>query len=111
MIKDKTIYFGYGDVLVGSKQYGSTINLTGIEPPKEIGTSPAIGTFTELQRIVLGVTSEHLNKISLVRDKTITSFMINDYILDFSNFHEGSVDVVSKHMKNALYYDTLCLAC
>jgi len=111
MIKGKTIYFGYGDVLVGSTQYESTIHLTEIEPPKEIGTSPAIGTFIELQKIVLEVNDEHLRKISLVRDKIITSFVIDDYTLDFSNFHEGSIKVVSKHLKNALYYDTLCLAC
>lgn len=111
MIKGKTIYFGYGDVLVGSQQFGNTINLTEIEPPKEIGSTPAKDTYTELQRVVLNVKWEHLSKLKLVKDKTITNFMIEDYILDFSNFNQASIEIVRKHIHNALYYDSLCFAC
>jgi len=111
VIKGKTIHFGYGDVLVGSNSFGHVITLTEIEPPKEIGTTPEKDSYVELQKIVLKVDDKHLHKVSLIEKKIITDFSIDDYTLDFSKYHEGSVNVVIKHIRNALYYNTLCLAC
>ena len=111
MVKGKTVYFGYGDVLVGSTQFEGTITLIEIEPPKEIGSSPAKDTYTELQRIVLRPTYDHIRKLKSIKDKTITNFTINDYTLDFSKFNQKSVEIVRKHINNALYFETLCFAC
>jgi len=111
MVKGKTVYFGYGDVLVGSTQFESTITLIEIEPPKEIGSSPAKDTYTELQRVVLRPTYDHIRKLKSIEDKSIISFMIDDYTLDFSKFNQKSVEIVRKHINNALYFETLCFAC
>jgi len=111
MVKGKTVYFGYGDVLVGSTQFESTISLIEIEPPKKIGSSPAKDTYTELQRIVLRPTYDHIRKLKSIEDQTITNFMIDDYTLDFSKFNHKSVEIVRKYINNALYFETLCFAC
>jgi len=111
MIKGNTIYFGYGDVLVGSKPFSNHITLKLIEPPKEIGSSPEIGTFTELQQITLKVDSGHLSKLMSINLQIVTDFEIDDYILDFSKFNKDSVKVVVDCIFNALYGDGFCLAC
>lgn len=109
MIKNKTIYFGYGDVLVGSNIFYK-LTLTEIETPKEIGKPPE-GEYKEIQTINLTVDYNDLKEAKRILNREINSIKIGEYILDFSNYNKKSVDVLIKHLTNALDMYMLTLAC
>lgn len=106
MIKDKTIYFGYGDILVQGRLHGITFK--SFNPSQEIGC--------DLTDIEDGL--EFLDEIKIeLRLKEATKLQddlrniynnqivkVQDYILDFTNFNDRSVvvvqNVVSGFIKN-----------
>jgi hypothetical protein len=113
MIRDNRIIFGYGTVAVGSTN--STIVLTEIKPPQEIGEYLKGKTFERLNSISIystfkefGELRRQLKEIHTKDNKTID---FKGYILDFNMYNEKSVSVIIKHIDNATRLDIMCLAC
>ena len=114
MIKDKTIYFGYGTVSVGASGY--TISFTTIKPPQEIGMK--LLSSEEVQEVgtPINLTLEYaeaealkslLDSISEIN----TSFVFKDYTFDFTNYNPKSVEVVKLCVKPILNNYLPLLAC
>lgn len=116
MIHDKVIEFGHGDIAVGANPLLQSIRFQNIAPPDKCGNtidyndSKRIGTPLEIflhhQKY-----SEFMDLLNLVKDRAISQFEFKGYTFDFTNFNENSVDVCAKKATEAMYLDTICLAC
>ena len=117
MIKDKTIYFGYGTVSVGASGY--TISFTTIKPPQEIGMEIKNKLSNgEVQEIgtTINLTLEYAEAEALKSmldsiSETNTSFVFKDYTFDFTNYNPKSVEVVKLCVKPILNNYLPLLAC
>lgn len=103
----KIIYFGYGDVQVGSNFI--TLSFTGIKPPLEVGTritdevvrenniecitEPITFKFTDLTEL-------HYFQHNLKATDGATSvfFIYKDYIFDFSKYNIESINIILRHI-------------
>jgi hypothetical protein len=111
MIKGNTIYFGYGDIAVGSTNTGF-ITLQWFEPPQEVGEKLKNKEVNWLSDIIkLNPTFKNLKEIEQINEESNKQIMVDGYILDFSEYNSKSVEVVKKHMLNALSVFQLALAC
>lgn len=119
MINGKVIKFGYGDVLVGANSFFGTLSITEIEPPTEIGTSHDVQEegITEIRRISFNFDTDmhdlmkKLNNLRVLGSSVpeLRTIQFRDYVFDFTNLNEKSVDVVRKFVEKALY--PLSIAC
>ena len=98
MIKDTTIYFGYGDIIVHNGWY--TLKFIHINNQYPIGfdTTEISATDTEISHITIDFrTMTSLNDfISKLKDVLLDgmrSFEYNGYTFDFTNYNEDSVEV------------------
>ena len=109
MIKDKTITFGYGDILVGGKQLGY-VKLEYIKPSQEIGL-PAEGDYEVIETVVFEHKSDMYEFYKKLCDVSENNCIIEfrGYTLDFSHYNQKSVDVVRKAFLKASH--CLALAC
>lgn len=104
----KIIYFGYGDVSVGSIR--TTLSFTGIKPPLEVGTlidektirennvkcitEPVKFKFTDLTEL------HHFQHNLRATDGTTSVFFIyKDYIFDFSKYNIKSINIILHHLE------------
>ena len=72
-----------------------------LNPPKNIGDQidPNVEDFEYLsERITLNFEAKDYIDLSKIGNSEIKIYNLNDYILDFTNFNQGSVDVVLKYM-------------
>lgn len=111
MIKDKTIYFGYGDIAVGST-FDGYLTLQWFKPPQEVGSTITGKEVIWLsEEIKLKVTSEDLKNIDNINEESNKQLIIGDYVLDFSNYNSTSIKVVKKYMNIAISSMLRYLAC
>ena len=115
MIKDNIIYFGYGDISV-SNTLGGYLILRWFKPPVKIGTIMTPDIENELiylsEEIRLNIIINDLNNISKIDNNSVNKQIIVDgYILDFTNYNSLSVQIVKRHMNNALSNMLMLLAC
>lgn len=106
----KTLYFGSGDVVVGS--YGYTMYFQGFKPPIEVGTlitdevieenniewltDKFYIDFRDIQEIV---TFENLLKqVADNNGKNFVQFNFKGLIFDFSNYNEKSISTILCHL-------------
>ncbi|MCM3387281.1 hypothetical protein M3649_03930 [Ureibacillus chungkukjangi] len=96
MIKDKVITFGYGDVLVGAISL-SHVRLEYIKPNQEIGSKPN-EDYEVVEEIILPYRSDmnDFYEELLIVSENNCILKYRDYIFDFSNYNEKSVNVVKK---------------
>jgi hypothetical protein len=112
VIRDKVIYFGYGDIIV--KAYNNGIVFTEIKPSERVGDTLNLHEqgVEIIQKIdILGFDKLYdcLNQIKHIpEDKKINC---GEYILDFSNYNIGSVNVVTTKLRLATSITRLSLAC
>lgn len=117
MIKDQTIYFGYGTV--GTRAFCYTLSFHSIKPPQEIGTELyskiANGEVKELGTIVeFTLEYDELKALKSLLDSVSeanTSFMFKDYTFDFSNYNPKSVEAVKFCVARILTNYLPLLAC
>lgn len=108
MIKGNVIKFGYGDVLVGSNPMLDVFTVTNIKPPQEIGT---LINRIEGDMIEYGETIEikvdcsfDLYRIIKSVDENNKIVKYKEWIFDFTNFNQLSVDLVLKHAMRAVNF-------
>ncbi len=113
MIDGKTIKFGYGTVCVGNNY--SDLTFRTIKPPQEIGASLTCTAEIEYWNDVITISmAEHYHRLKEkltaaleVNDPCIV--VIDDYVLDFTNYNSESIEVVLEHATHAYYhYIRLC---
>ena len=115
MIKGKTIYFGYGTILVSSSPH--TIHFAECKPPQKINSdvsslSKDIETIQDA--IICGQYKELkdcYDQLENIGNSDLRQVKLDDYILDFTNFNPKSVEVVRRHLCIAMYILQLGLAC
>lgn len=121
MIDGKRIYFGYGNVLVGSTIQGLTFR--NVKMPLEIGK-----TFIDIEKesavlakdieceMEISITSsvnnflELKNQLLNIHSSSNKIIIFEDYTLDFTKFNQESVDIVLENVSNALFYYRYCTA-
>ena len=113
MIIKNIIKFGYGDVAVG---YGiQEITFQQFKPPSECGTrlhSEDVEFVSE--KIILDISYDdyiELRKyLKIVSNRIANEFTFKEYIFDFTNYNEESVNVCKKKLESAMYWYFLCCA-
>ena len=122
MIKDNTIYFGYGTVSVGSRW--NHLLFQEIKPPTEIGTNidDAIKNgeieFTGIRKEIFFKSYEEIKeferllnvRVNLAKDSE-RILKYNDLVLDFTNWNVGSYSVVKIHIDRIKTYLIGLMAC
>ncbi len=121
MIKDNIIYFGYGDIAVGCNKLSGDITFQQFKPPQDIGghVDPNIENFEYLSELITlnFNTRDYMTLSNIANLITETKiYNLNDYILDFTNFNQDSVNVVLKYMRFGLQIKedmttNLCYVC
>jgi len=104
MIKDNIIYFGYGDIAVGCNEIGD-ITFQQFKPSQNIGSDvdSNIDGFEYLSELItLDFSKKDYVALSNIVDSKVRIYNLDGYILDFTNFNEGSVNVILKYMRHAL---------
>jgi hypothetical protein len=114
MVKGNTICFGYGDILVG-------YSFTGILLLKWISPAVNLEEYIDSRKVeilkiiqILLVDDDYhyiFNMLQNVKDRKINSFKFHDYIFDFSNYNEKSVNIVERGITAILQYLFMCAAC
>lgn len=100
MITENIIKFGYGDiVIIGStkrisfQQTKTTGNCGGVVPENIEYTG---------KKIILDITYEDYcelcKNLKAVKNKEISKFTFKDYIFDFENYNEESINVFKTHL-------------
>lgn len=116
MIKGNKIEFGYGDVLVGFKAYG--LSIENVKPPLEVGQKVTPSEFKDYDisntTIIPLNGLDDLNKLcelikSVTEDNPVVEFC--GYVFDFSNYNRKSVEVVINALNNPHPMWMMALAC
>jgi hypothetical protein len=113
MIEGNVIKFGYGDILVGANSMFGGMNFDYIKPPKTIGESfrsddPTIEVLKTINVSALSVMQMINNLKSVSIDNPTVK--CGNFLLDFSNFDIGSLNVVKEKATEAVSIG-LPLAC
>jgi hypothetical protein len=116
-MEKKTIYFGYGDILVTN--YFNKIIFTEIEPPVEIGTDvseetkkqTSTGSFIIIEFETLKNLVDFKNLIETINSECCLQFTYDDYTLDFSNYNQKSIDVVITQFTRVMNNSLISMAC
>lgn len=111
MIEGNRIIAGYGTLAVDSYHNSNKLIIKHIQPPKEIGSS-IVDEFEELQAISIMIDCKGYFELKHLLEEVSTDqpvFTFGDWIFDFSQFNEKSVEVFKKGLNNV--FDTTPLAC
>lgn len=117
MINGNWIKFGYGNVAVGCDPLARIVTFQQIKPPCECGSiinnDNNVEYIGQAVKIYFDINSYDyfMKKLSDVEARKITVFRFDDYWFDFSNYNSESIKVCKKHIKNAIYYEILAMAC
>lgn len=114
MIKEKTLYFGSGDIAVSSYSPTQLIIFTNIKPPCECGqtiTDKMVEDIEFGEEIVLELNDYDLYNLFCSVNKNNRILKYGEYTFDFTNYNKESVRVCKDHSKNALYMYQFALAC
>ena len=123
MIKDNTVYFGYGTVVVGSRW--NQMVFREIEPPLEVGTSAdepikngQVG-FTGNREEILFKSYDEIKefenllqvRVNCNYPNTERFFEYKDLVFDFTNWNVDSYQVVKIHIDRIKTYLIGLIAC
>lgn len=106
MIKDNILYFGYGDIAVGDTLDGH-ITFRGFKPPTIVGGDVPKDVDWLTDQIKISVNKFSISELNRLKQKEDKRIVIGNYILDFSNFNQESVNVIKRHLITA----NLAFAC
>lgn len=116
MIDGKRFKFGYGDVCVGATPSTRQIHFQQIKPPIEVGADAMKHNVEWIgERILIKVSYEDYQDLckllSRVKSREISEFTFKDYIFDFTNYNEKSVEVCKEKLSEAMSLYFLAMAC
>ena len=116
-MENKTIYFGYGDVLVTNYLY--SIGFAEIKPPVEVGSSVSEEIAKQTAtgpEIVIGFNNivslaDFKNAIKSINGKDCLQCTYNGYTLDFSNYNQKSIKIILNTLEKIVLTFILPMAC
>lgn len=114
MIDGNILKFGHGDIAVGYRVTG-ILTFQQFKPPEECGSYVSDNVEYTSEQIIINFTcyEEYLelsNKLKDVKSKNISTFEFKDYIFDFTNYNEKSVEVCERYLKRAMSWYLMCCA-
>lgn len=111
MIKGNVIEFGYGDVLVGSNPMLDIFRVTSIKPPQEIGAviDSSEDNGVEYNETIIINVDYSLDLYRIIKSVNENNRVVKykEWIFDFTNYNQTSVDVVLKHAMHAVNFMVL----
>lgn len=116
MIDGKRFKFGYGDISVGGNPVTRQMNFQQFKPPAKVGDK-VMDDEIELigERIFLEICYEDYQELSKllgsVKSREISEFTFKNYVFDFTNYNEKSVDVCRQKLSEAMKFYFLAMAC
>ena len=117
MIGGKRFMFGYGDISIGVNPVTRQMCFQQFKPPAEVGDKvieDKVDWIGERIYIEIGCYEEYQELCRLLdsaKSKKILEFTFKDYIFDFSNYNEKSIEACRKHLSNAMSWYFLAMAC
>ena len=116
MIKGNTLYFGYGDIAVGSNSwnYSPIVTFTNMKPPCKCGETITEKMKEEInfyEEIKIEVEDYELYNLLCNVDKDNRIINYKEYTFDFTNYNQERVRLCKEGVKNALLIHQLSLAC
>jgi hypothetical protein len=112
MIKDNTLYFGSGDILVGANDLGF-MHFENVKPPQEIGKTITKEVYEGLEiGLYLEIWEDNTHELyELFKTVNENNRVVKykDYSFDFSNYKQGSVEVCKQFAYRTV--NLMCLAC
>lgn len=111
MIKDNIIYFGYGDIAVGSTTNGY-VTFREFKPLQKVGSTLSKNDVEWVSELI-AIHAESISNFELDKVKNQTNKQVNagKYILDFSNYNNESVRVITSNRTRALRIMCMAFAC
>lgn len=105
MIEGKTLKFGYGDIAIQSSASVSAMRFCQLDATLTCGMDVPDDVYSIGEGILIKITPENyviikeaLNKVWV---KQQTSFVIDGYTFDFTNYNNDSIECFMKHFRNA----------
>lgn len=114
MIEGNVLKFGYGDISVSSDGLTQIINFQQFKPPGKCGDDVSNDVEYIGDKITLKISykeyCEFYNNLQRILSKEISSFNFKEYVFNFTNFNEKSVEACQRNLNNAMYIYLLCAA-
>lgn len=116
MIDGKRFKFGHGDIGVGAIPSTRQIHFQQFRPPIEVGDNVLNYDVDWIgERIFIEINYEDYQKLSKlfgsVKSRDVSKFTFKDYIFDFTNYNEKSVEVCQQKLSEAMSLYFLAMAC
>lgn len=116
MIDGKRFKFGYGDISVGGNPVTRQMIFQQFKPPIEVGADVMKHNVMWVgERILIKVSygdyQDLCKLLSRVKSREISEFTFKDYIFDFTNYNEKSVEICKEKLSEAMSLYFLGMAC
>ena len=118
-MENKTIYFGYGDVIINIDICANSIRFIEINSPvelnisvsKEIINQTATGSIITIELSTIGSFADFKNAIKTINGKDCLQCTYNDYILDFSNYNQKCIEAILTQLEKLLLSIIIPMSC
>lgn len=116
MIDGKRFKFGHGDISVGGNPVTRQMDFQQFRLPAKVGDK-VMDDEVELigERIFLEIGYEDYQELSKllgsVKSRKISEFTFKNYVFDFTNYNEKSVDVCRQKLSEAMKFYFFAMAC
>lgn len=116
MINGKVLSFGYGDISVGASPWAREIMFKQFKPPVRCGDHLNRKDISWVgKKVVFEVDMNDYQRLkgllSQVKSKEISNFVFKNYVFDFTNYNEKSVEVCRQKLSEAMSLYLLAMAC
>ena len=116
MIDGKRFKFGYGDISVGGDPVGRKIFFQQFKPSAKCGDNVNFNDVEWIgEQIFIEIDYKDYIKLNQLLDdvkaREISEFTFKNYVFDFTNYNEKSVEVCKQKSRQAINLYLLALAC
>lgn len=117
MIDGKRLKFGYGDISIGGISTTRQMSFQQFKPPAKVGDNVIRADEVEWigEQILVEISFKDYQKLcdllGRVVSREISEFVFKDYIFDFTNYNETSVEMCRKRLSDAMSWYFLAMAC
>lgn len=107
MIGGKILKFGYGDISVGGIPSVRAMSFQQFKPPAECGDKVVDDEVEYIgEQIILEISFADYQELSKlfngVKSREISIFVFKDYVFDFTNYNEASIDACRQRLSEAM---------
>lgn len=116
MINGKIFKFGYGDISIGGIPTTRQMCFQQFKPPAKIGDRVIEDKVEWIgERIFIEISYEDYQELCKllgnVKSRKVSEFTFKDYVFDFTNYNEASVNVCREKLSEAMAWYFLAMAC